>query len=343
MRRREFLSMMGSAPLLAAPTGGREANCILLVLVGGPSQLDTWDTKPDAPAEVRGPFRPIRTNVPGIEISEIFPKMARHADKFSLVRGVHSDAPPVHDIGHQVMQSGREFPMDEELPHIGCTVSYRLGARAGVPAHVLLPGPIGATGGNMSHGQGAGCLGAEHQPCIIGPETLDEADHLRRRYGLNRFGQSCLRAARLIATGVRFVTVNMYETVFDEPTWDIHGYRPFSMISSYRDSVAPIFDQAYSALLDDLNSSGLLDETMVVAMGEFGRTPRINPSGGRDHWTGCWTALMGGGPLKRGEVIGASDEIGAYPADGPVTPAEILGSISTGMGIEPPHGAGAIP
>ncbi len=335
--------MIGSAPLLAAAPGARQANCILVVLVGGPSQLDTWDPKPEAPAEVRGPFRPIRTNVGGIEISEIFPRMARHADKYSLVRSVHSDAPPIHDIGHQVIQTGCEFPMGEEHPHIGCVVSQALGAHDDVPAHVLLPAPIGATGGNMAHGQTAGNLGIEHEPSIGNPRAIDEPDRVRRRYGLNPFGQDCLAAARLVEAGVRFVTVNMFHTVFDQPTWDIHGYSPFSTVTGFRDTVAPMFDQAYSALLDDLSASGLLAETMVVAMGEFGRSPKLNASGGRDHWTGCWTALLGGGPLKSGEVLGASDEIGAYPKDRPVTPPEILATIYTGMGVQPPDGAAPIP
>lgn len=323
MRRREFLSMVGATPMLASPRSGG-ANCILLVLVGGPSQVDTWDPKPGSP------FRPIRTNVPGIEISELFPRMAQHANKYSLIRSVHSDAPPVHDIGHQVIQTGCEFPRDEELPHIGCVVSKALGSRP-----VLLPGPIGETGGNMSHGQGAGKLGAAYEPRIGHPFEIAKPD----RYGDNPFGEHCFAAARLIEAGARFVTVNMFPTVFDQPTWDIHGYAPFSTVESLRDVVAPMFDQAYSGLLDDLNASGLLDETMVVAIGEFGRSPTLNASGGRDHWTGCWTALAGGGPLKRGEVIGTSDETGAFPKDRPVTPAEVLATIYIGLGVEPPDGS----
>ncbi len=130
---------------------------------------------------------------------------------------------------------------------------------------------------------------------------------------MNRFGQSCLLARRLIEAGVRFVTVNMFETVFDEITWDIHGSKPFSPISCYRDLVGPMFDMAYSSLLEDLDRRGLLKNTMVVAMGEFGRTPKVNPAGGRDHWPQCWTMLMAGGPFKGGQVIGASDEIGGAP------------------------------
>ena len=126
-------------------------------------------------------------------------------------------------------------------------------------------------------------------------ELHREPEKVREKYGMNRFGQSCLLARRLIEAGVRFVTVNMFETVFDEITWDIHGSKPFSPISCYRDLVGPMFDKAYSSLLEDLAERGLLSNTMVLAMGEFGRTPKVNPAGGRDHWPQCWTILMAGG------------------------------------------------
>ena len=153
-------------------------------------------------------------------------------------------------------------------------------------------------------------------------ELHREPEAVREKYGMNRFGQSCLLARRLIEAGVRFVTVNMFETVFDEITWDIHGSKPFSPISCYRDLVGPMFDMAYSSLLEDLPSAACLSNTMVVATGEFGRTPKINPAGGRDHWPQCWTMLMGGGPLKGGTVVGASDEIGGAPKDRPVYAGE---------------------
>jgi hypothetical protein len=137
----------------------------------------------------------------------------------------------------------------------------------------------------------------------------------------------------MIEAGVRFVTVNMFETVFDEITWDIHGSKPFSPISCYRDLVGPMFDNAYSSLLEDLQDRRMLDNTMVVAMGEFGRTPKVNPAGGRDHWPQCWTMLMGGGGIKGGQVVGASDEIGAMPKDRPTTPAEVAATIYKGLGI----------
>jgi hypothetical protein len=150
---------------------------------------------------------------------------------------------------------------------------------------------------------------------------------------MNRFGQGCLLARRMIEAQVRFVTVNMFETVFDQITWDIHGYKPFSPISCYRDHVGPMFDMAYSSLLEDLKQRGLLSNTMVVAMGEFGRTPKINPAGGRDHWPQCWSVLMAGGPLQGGQVIGSSDDIGGSPKERPTSPAGIAATIYHGLGI----------
>jgi hypothetical protein len=383
--------------------GTRDRNCIMLFLVGAPSQLDTWDMKPNAPAEIRGPYRPIPTNVPGIQISEIFPRMARHADKFALLRSVHYSGVAVHDAGHQVMQTGRLFQAGIETPHVGSVLGFLKGPKGDVPPHVLLPHAIGNTGGNMPHGQTAGFLGKQFDPFVLNADPSDpafsvpdmappstisairadqrrnlralvdgavksfeaspdarlldrsfdqaytlissakareafdlsrEPDAVKDRYGRNRFGLSCLLARRLIEAGVRFVTVNMFETVFNEITWDIHGSAPFSPIEAYRDLLGPMFDNAYASLLEDLQQRGLLDDTMVVAMGEFGRTPKINPAGGRDHWPQCWTVSMAGGGIKGGQVIGASDEIGAYPKDRPIPAGQVAATILHGLGVE---------
>ena len=163
----------------------------------------------------------------------------------------------------------------------------------------------------------------------------DEPEKTRERYGLNRFGQSCLLARRLVERGVRFVTVNMFETVFNEITWDIHGSKPFSPISCYRDLVGPMFDHAYASLLEDLQERGLLEKTIVVAMGEFGRTPKINPAGGRDHWPQAWTILIGGGGIKGGRVVGSTDEIGAYPVERPDLARRGCGNRLPGTGNRP--------
>ena len=381
-----------------------DVNCIMLFLLGGPSHIDTWDMKPKAPAEIRGPFQPIKTSAPGIEISEIFPKMAKHADKYSLIRSVYHTATAVHDTGHQMMQTGRLFSGGIEHPHIGSSLGYLKGGRGELPAHVLLPRPMGRTGGNLPHGQTAGYLGKNHDPFVLNadpsvpnfkvpdllppdyisaqraerrqklrdavdgsfesfeknasakqlddnfnlayrlmssPKARDafaiekEPDAVRDRYGRTRFGQCCLMARRLIEAGVRFVTVNMFETVFDEITWDIHGSKPFTDIQEMSKLVAPNFDQAYSALLEELTERGLLKNTIVTAMGEFGRTPKVNPAGGRDHHPGVWTILMGGGPIQGGRVIGESDELGYAPKSRPITSGEVAATIFRGLGLDP--------
>jgi hypothetical protein len=178
LTRRDFLHAGALAPLgltlpgfLGAKARGavkdRDINCILLFLVGAPSQLDTWDPKPDAPAEVRSPFKPIDTAAPGIRITEVFPKTALVADKFSLIRTVYHTASAVHDSGHQLMQTGRYFTGGIEHPHFGCALGYLKGGRGELPAHVLLPRPIGNTGGNMPHGQTAGYLGKTYDPFVL--------------------------------------------------------------------------------------------------------------------------------------------------------------------------------
>ncbi len=382
---------------------GESKNCIMLMLVGAPSQLDTWDPKPNAPAEIRGPFKSIKTNVPGIELSELFPRMAKHADKFAILRSVYHTAAAVHDTGHQMMQTGRLFQNGIEHPHAGCVLGKLRGGRGDAPAHVLLPRPIGNTGGNMPHGQTAGFLGKAFDPFVLNsdpsrpdfkvPDLLPpnyisalrtdnrrklremvdasvkgfeasqdaklmddnfnqaytlmssakmreafdlsaESDANKDRYGRNRFGMSCLLAKRMVERGVRFVTVNMFETVFNEITWDIHGSAPFSPIQCYQDQVGPAFDMAYASLLEDLHNLGLLKDTLVVATGEFGRTPKINPAGGRDHWPQCWSMLWAGGGIKGGNVVGASDEIGAYPKDRPANPGEVVATIFKALQID---------
>ncbi|HUR54615.1 MAG TPA: DUF1501 domain-containing protein, partial [Gemmataceae bacterium] len=162
-----------------------------------------------------------------------------------------------------------------------------------------------------------------------------ETQKTKDRYGRTRFGQSCLMARRLIEAGVRFVTVNMFETVFDEVTWDIHGSKPFTDIQQMAKEVAPNFDAAYTALLEDLSERGLLSKTMVVAVGEFGRTPKVNPAGGRDHHPGVWSILIGGGPIKGGQVVGESDEMGYAPKTKPVTPGEVAATLYKGLGLDP--------
>jgi hypothetical protein len=307
----------------------KDKNCIFLMLVGGPSQLDLWDMKPNAPAEIRGPYRPIKTNVPGIEISEIFPRMARAgrqvcADSFLLPhRGRGPRHRPPDDADGKAVPGWDRASERRQCPRRRC-------ADRGVTRRrtCCCRKPIGATGGNMPHGHGAGFLGKQYDPFILNadpsqpnfkvpdmlpPEYIStiRTDRRRRlremvdqsvreleagfkvsqdarllddnfnqaytlmssakmreafdltqedeatqdRYGRNRFGMSCLMARRMIERGVRYVTINMFETVFNEITWDIHGSAPFSPIACYRDLVGPMFDQGYSSLLEDLGAA----------------------------------------------------------------------------------------
>src|SRR5258707_1835558 len=158
-------------------------------------------------------------------------------------------------------------------------------------------------------------------------DLTKEPQSARDRYGMTRFGQSCLLARRLVEAGVRFVTINTFLTVFNEITWDIHGSKPFTSIEGMKDIVAPMYDQAYATLIEDLYDRGLLDNTLVCNLAEFGRTPRINPAGGRDHWPQCFSVYFAGGGIQGGRAIGKSDAIGAYPAERAVEPAQVVATI----------------
>jgi uncharacterized protein (DUF1501 family) len=165
-------------------------------------------------------------------------------------------------------------------------------------------------------------------------DLSQEKDSVRERYGMNRVGQCMLLARRLVENGVRFVTVNTFLTVFDELSWDIHGSKPFISVAQMKDQVAPMYDRAYSALLEDLHQRGMLDNTLVTGLAEFGRTPKMNPAGGRDHWPQCFTVSFAGGGVKGGRVIGASDPIGAFPAERPVAPGDVVATVFHSLGID---------
>jgi uncharacterized protein (DUF1501 family) len=165
-------------------------------------------------------------------------------------------------------------------------------------------------------------------------DLSQEPASVRDRYGRNRFGQCCLMSRRLIEAGVRFVTINTFLTVFNEITWDTHGTKPFTSIEGMRDLVCPMYDQAYSALIEDLDRRGMLDNTLVCNLAEFGRTPRVNPAGGRDHWPQCWTSYFAGGGVQGGRVVGRSDAIGGYPAERPVAPNEVAATIFSSLGLD---------
>jgi len=414
--RREFLQAgsLGAIGLslpqyLAAKQAGQvkaghdNKACIMIFNLGGPSHIDLWDMKPDAPSEIRGPFKPIKTNSPEIEISEILPMHAKVADKFSLVRSCHHGGAAVHDAGWQIMQTGRRFTGGVSTPHAGAVASYLKGRKTDLPPFVVLPELMGRGGGNLPNGQAGGFLGKAHDPFAlmadpskpdfrvpdllppdqIGASRLErrrsmreivdgtvksfedsedarllnenfdaafrmmssaqarsafdlskEKTSTRERYGMNRVGQCMLLARRLVENGVRFVTVNTFLTVFNELSWDIHGSKPFISVQQMKEQVAPMYDRAYSALLEDLDDRGMLDDTLVTGLSEFGRTPKVNPAGGRDHWPSCFTCSFAGGGVQGGRVIGASDPIGGFPAERPVGPEDIVATIFKSLGFD---------
>lgn len=401
------------ADLLRSEAEGQEQparakSVILLWLWGGPSHLETFDLKPDAPIEYRGPYRPVPTNVSGIQICELLPQLARRAHKYALIRSLnhtsndHGIAGTIgltgSDLGATSL-SGQVLPGPVQPTH-GSVVSKVWGFEPTLPRFV-------AVGGNLHQGKrritgedGAG-LGALHDPfrCDYDPdegikipalqlhdgispsglesreglrtalnnlaryaassrvERMDrffqqafslltseqsrqvfdlarEAPELRDRYGRFRFGQCCLLARRLVEAGVRFVQVNWSSHV--EPVedtgdggWDMHD-RNFQQ---FQDRHSWMLDQSVSALLDDLDERGLLADTIVVAKGEFGRTPKINNKAGRDHWQQCYSALVAGGGFRPGQVIGQSDKKAEYPMARAVTPADLFTTVLHQIGI----------
>lgn len=413
--RRDFLQVgtlgaigLGLPQYLAAAEHGAvdpekdKRSCIMIFNLGAPSQMDTFDMKPEAPAEVRGPFKTISTKG-DFQLSEILPKHAEIGDKFSIVRSCYHTAAAVHDAGWQMLQTGRQFTGGVNYPHAGAVLQYMRGRRSDLPAHVVLPETMGRGGGNLPNGQAGGFLGKAFDPFalmadpskenfkvpdLLPPPTLGdvridrrrrmrsaiegrmkdleatesakmldknfdaayrlmsssqardafdltkEPKSVREKYGMNRFGQCCLLARRLIEAGVRFVTINTFLTVFNEITWDIHGSKPFTTIEGMKNIVAPMYDQAYAALIGDLHDRGMLDDTMVCGLAEFGRTPKVNPAGGRDHWPQCFSCTFAGGGVQGGRAIGASDPIGAVPADRPTNPGEVVATIFKSLGLD---------
>lgn len=384
-------------------TDAKIRNCITIFLVGSPGQLDTWDMKPDAPAEVRGKFKPVQTNVNGIQICEHFPMMSKMMDKVALIRSLHHRTGATHENGQRWMMTGHDFNADSVKPHLGSVISKVYGQKTELPCNIVLPGPIGNTGAGPLHGQTSGYLGSAHEPFFLNSDPankdfkvgdlevaqgqgnnrldarkqlLTQLDEIQRRtesrstqmhdsaydrafrlltspkakqafdlnqenekqrdrYGRNTFGQSCLMARRMVENGVRFVTVNHFDTVFNLSCWDMHadGGGLNNTYLDYERLLCPQFDMAYTALLEDLQQRGLLEETVVAVLSEFGRTPRINPKGGRDHYPNAWTNFLAGGNIRGGQVVGSTDKIGSRPNDFPVEPPQILASIYHAMGI----------
>jgi len=388
----------------AAPTA-KAKRAILIWLDGGPSHLETFDVKPDAPREVRGPLVPVATNVPGIQVSECLPLLAQRMQHASIIRSMTSPLGE-HNLGTHYLMTGYPPTPALEYPAIGSVVAHLDRAERTLPRHIAVPN-FGV--GGRRYG-GNGYLPEETRPFAVGgdpaqpgfkvrdldyypglaggridrrreylqrldefsrsveqaasggtptrgagapvPATFEQAYRLitspaakgafdlsqesattRGRYGPRTIGQSALLARRLVEADVPFVTINY-------PGWDTHDNLYTRLKEGYTGAKVPVglvpaLDLALSALLDDLADRGLLAETLVMVMGEFGRTPKLNTLGGRDHWPRVFSVLLAGGGVRGGQVIGSSDATGESPKDRPVTPADLAASIYTLLGIDP--------
>jgi hypothetical protein len=373
----------GQAPG-SSPTSPAES-VVLIWQGGGPSHIDTWDPKPQAPAEIRGTFDPVDTNVPGIQISEHLPLTAKQMDKIALIRSITTNE-AAHERGTHYMLTGFTPLPGFEVPGYGAVASRFRGGRSALPPYIAIPSPLG-------YGGGAGFLGAALNPFSpsgnpasanftvrdLDPpngmsaehaerrrslrETIDagfkqyekgsdriratgefynraytllsstdaraafdmkkEPDAVRDAYGRTGFGQSCLLARRLVEAGVRFVTVSV-------GGWDTH----FNGFRSLSENLLPQYDRTLSAFISDLHDRGLLKSTMVISMGEFGRTPVVNRDGGRDHYARVFSMMMAGGGIRGGQVVGASDARGMEVASRPIRPEDVAATIYHQLGID---------
>jgi hypothetical protein len=398
----ELLRGRGARP---AP-GGPARSCIQLFLWGGPSQLETFDLKPNAPSGVRGTFKSIATAVPGTRICEHLPRLARLADRYAIVRslthtGVNHGTSAYHLLTGRIHfnPGSLRHPSPQDVPSIASAVT-RFGRQPReLPPTVSLPSVLFDGDGGEVPGQGPGFLGQRFAPFRVNgdptrhdfaletlelPEEMDarrlrgriglkaalerhgekvarlpaaasvgahyerafrllqssaarqafrlaaEPERLRQRYGWTPFGQSCLLARRLIEAGVPLVTV-FWNTpsLTTKDSWDTH-VKGFERLENV---VLPPFDLALTALLEDLDSRGLLDETLVTCWGEFGRTPKINRHGGRDHWGFCQSALLAGAGVRGGLIHGSSDGSAAYAAENPVSPDDLAATVFERLGM----------
>jgi hypothetical protein len=390
----------------AAPVSARVKSSILIFYYGGPSQLDTWDMKPNAPAEVRGGFRPVATSTPGVQICEHLPHCARIMHKLAVVRSLHhpmrnhNSAAVEALCGRTPLRGDLELLADDanSFPCYGAIVSHQRPGARDVPPHVALPHVMYNV--VKLPGQTAGYLGAAYDPfhvngdpnapnfrvtelnlpAQLSPDRLEsrrsllaaldrqtppdgrvgseeamkiyreraidflqskrlqgafdltrEPDRIRDRYGRHKLGQSMLLARRLVEAGVRFVNVNDKINNGQLENWDSHE----NNFPRLKDDLLPPADQAFAALIEDLDARGLLESTLVVALAEFGRTPKINKTAGRDHWPDCFSAVLAGGGVRGGAVHGASDRIAAYPHSDPVTPGDLAATLFWRFGIDP--------
>jgi hypothetical protein len=384
-----LLEMQASA---ATPQPARAHACIFIFLEGGPSHIDMWDLKPDAPAEIRGPFRPIRTSVTGTMVSEHLPLCARIANKYTIVRS-HSHTDNGHNTGYHYVMTGyradfpdgnTRMPNNHLYPSIGSIISRELGPRTTLPPYINMP--------HIMAGGGPGFYGSEHAPFVIEAnpvaadfevqdlrplETINvsrqdrrrrlladvenmerqrmdqgraralstyyhrardlmsspaarrafdmraEPESVRRTYGYTGLGQCALLARRLVEAGCRFIGI-------DHSGWDHHS----TIFPSLEKDMLPHVDRALSALVNDLDQRGMLQSTLVVMMGEMGRTVRINNAAGRDHWSMAQSVIFAGGGVRPGQVIGATDRQAAAPVSDPVSVEDLLRTIFQQMGVD---------
>ncbi len=387
-------------------SGGTAKQVVLLFMWGGPSQIDTFDPKPHAPSEVRGPFATIPTNVPGIQISEHFQQLAARTDKLCLIRSMTHDDPAHLSSAHTLLTgklppvnySDAEPPSDRDSPHLGSVMNALRPASGAMPTSVVMPWQVlhPAAPGGRAPGQHGGWLGRQHDPFYVlgdpnqpdwrvpaltlidgqSPDRLSARRELlstlesqqqrlatasparrvtheqsqafglltsavvrgafdlqqetaatRDRYGRHIHGQCVLLARRLIDHGVPFVAVNWHND--GQNFWDTHG----DNFNRLKNDLIPPSDRAFAALLDDLSTSGKLDETLIVWAGEFGRAPKINGSTGRDHHPRCYTSVLAGGGVCGGQVYGKSDAFAGLPADNPVSPHDLAATIYHAIGV----------
>jgi uncharacterized protein (DUF1501 family) len=387
----------------------REKHCIFVFQYGGLSQLDSWDPKPNAPAGLRGPYRPIATSVPGFRVGELMPRLARVADKYAVIRSM-THTVPVHDVANTMLLAGSRKPANDD-PAFGAVVAKLKPSAASVPSYVWLqkfgggampPERTYLTGGLLGPAVAPLLIGTGHTDNLATPgyrvkvfegdetvsaeraagrrellEKLDannplaphrarafdlltgpavkrafdverESEKVRDRYGRNPLGQNLLLARRLVEAGVRLTSVVAWtgmkpaEKFMSIETWDMHGNAGVGIFDDGWNGLGfalPRCDQAVSALLEDLDDRGLLDDTLVVLVGEFGRTPRISKGGtgvnGRDHWPHCYSALLAGAGVRGGAVYGASDATAAYVKDDPVSLEDFTATLYTALGIDP--------
>ncbi len=391
-----FAGLLPNAAVLSnAPQSqpkARAKRCILLWLDGGPSHLETWDPKPDAPIEVRGPFRAIPTRTPGVVVSEHLPACAKLTEHLAIVRSMTSPLGE-HGIANHYLMTGYQPSSQVQYPSFGAIVSRSLHNTAAhqpsrVPGYVIIPestssmgsGFLGLqyepleTGGDPSHPEFA-MRGLQSNEALIeqrkrrreflqrlnaraesdsptihsspieqafdlieagtlasGLRIQEEPETVRNRYGRRSFGQACLLARRLAERGVTMTTVVLRG-------WDTHDNLTLALRDGFSGAQTPVgliptFDTAFSALIEDLQQRGLLADTLIVAMGEFGRTPKINPRGGRDHWPRAFSAVLAGAGIT-GQVIGSTDRTGESPTADPVTPGKLVATILSLLGIDP--------